>query len=188
MRSRASGSACRERPVGPHHVLDGVGGVEDRRVELGRGSAALHVEDLLDEVQESSTLAPDGGEEVGDHVRRQLPALEGLHAPEDGGERSPQLVADGGDELGLHAVQLEELGHVGPFRLVEAGVGDRHRRVLGEEGQGPKVVLGELAVAVAVDVQDSEDLAPVDQRDAHGRVDGRLVLDQVVEALAVGRP
>src|SRR5207253_10358411 len=122
-----------------------------------RRRVALYVEDLLDQAQQPVALTIDGAQEVGDDVGRQWASLQRLHAAEDRGQRRAQLVAHGGDELRLHAVELHQLGYVGALDLVEAGVGDRHRGVLGEQRQRPQVVLGERAPDVAVDVQHAED-------------------------------
>ena len=94
---------------------EGVGG-EIGGVELGVAAGdALHVEDVVDELDEPVGVA-DGDFE---HVRYFVGAgLEGAAGDEaeggaEAGERRAQLVRDGGDELVLHLVEGAALGGVG---------------------------------------------------------------------------
>ena len=74
-----------------------------------------------------------------------------------------------------------------PLGFVEAGVGDGNGGVLGEEAEGPQVVLGECPVRAGVHVEDTEHLAPVDQWHREGAVDGGVLEDEVLEPLPARR-
>ncbi len=55
----------------------------------------------------------------------------------------PQLVTHEGDELALHAIEVRELLDLCALQLVQTGVRDRRRRLLGEERDRSQVELRE---------------------------------------------
>ena len=127
-------------------------------------------EHLLDHRLEAARLAVDDVEQLLPLAGVVGAARRGDRAP-DRRDRRPQLVAHRGDELRLHAVGLEQLGHVGALGLVEAGLGDRGGDRLGEEAQDVEVLVLEVAAVGREHGEHAEQLAAVHERHAHRAAD-----------------
>ena len=151
--------------VAPRRILDeleayalgvGRGGHRpDRRLHDGRdvhgpqvelelaGDDPRHVEQLVDDLVLRGGVPDDGVDGAGRLVGRELAALEQVGPADDGGQRRPQLVRQGGQELVLHPVG--GLGRRARFlRLpVEVRVVHGDRRVGREAGDQALVTLVE---------------------------------------------
>ncbi len=96
-----------------------------------------------------------------------------LQVPHDGGERGAQLVLRGGEEVGLHLVQLPQPAHRLPLLFEESRVLDGDRGVVGECGERSRIGVGD---AVGADHRDrSGDSLPVEHRHDERHLRPRLV-------------